>query len=772
MKSLVEFIVKRRLPILLAIVLLTLFFGANAVRIEMYTAFSDLLPTAHPYIKVHNEFWPVFGGANVVLLSVQVEKGDIFNSQTLTKIKKLTDVIERTPGVNNYQIFSIARQKVKDIRATAWGIEVHPVMWPKVPATAEEIEQLRQVVYANPTIVGRLVSEDGKAALITAAFHEERLDYGALFARLREAIREVEDVNTAVFAVGEPILYGWIYHHLREISLIIALTCLAIFVLLTLYYRNLNGVLIPTASALVTFIWGTGFTALLGYNFEPLILVVPFLITARTISHSIQFRERFFEELERWGDKEKAAVEAASGLIMPGGVSILTDAIGLTVLLVAPMPILTKLAVAGSFWVISNLVSVLILDPILCCYFPTPKRLPKGGEGHWLDGPLRALGRFCESPMGKALVLAGFGAIALWSLYWYLFLTVGDSRPGSPLLWPNSHYNVSARHINEKFQGTDYLYIIVQGKAENAMKSPQVLETLEGFQRHMLRSAHVGGTDSIADFTRQVNTVLHNNDPRWGVLPQSAEEVGGILMIAEHGAEPGDFDRWVNYNFQHGRITVFLFDHKGDTIREVIGTAKEFIAANPMQEAEFKLAGGPVGVLAAANEVIAQSDKLTLGLMLLAQLLFCALGFRSLVAGLFFVGVVFLSNTFGMALMAYWNIGLNVNTLPVISLGIGFGEDYGIYIVSRIVEEYRRQGRRDLTGAITEGVATAGKAVLYTAFLISAGVAFWSFSPLRFQAEMGYQLLIILTMNMLGGLLLLPALISLLSPRFITRSKP
>jgi predicted RND superfamily exporter protein len=120
-----------------------------------------------------------------------------------------------------------------------------------------------------------------------------------------------------------------------------------------------------------------------------------------------------------------------------------------------------------------------------------------------------------------------------------------------------------------------------------------------------------------------------------------------------------------------------------------------------------------------------------------------------------------------MALMAYWNVGLNVNTLPVISLGIGFGEDYGIYIVSRIIEEYQRQPRSDLPAAIIEGMATAGKAVLYTAVLVSAGIAFWAFSPLRFQAEMGYQLLIILTMNMLGGLLLLPALISLLKPRFV-----
>ena len=754
--------------ILAIIVVTTLIFAFLSFKIEMYTAFADLLPKDHPYIRVHERYWKIFGGANVVMLSVEVTDGDIFNAPVLEKIKKLTEMIERTPGANNYQIFSIARQKVKDVRATAWGIEVQPVMWPGVPQSAAEMERLRSIVYANPTIVGRLVSEDGKAALITAAFHEERLDYAALFTRVQQAIHEVEDSKIRVYAAGEPILYGWIYHHLRSVGLIIALTCLSILAILILYYRNLNGVMIPVLSAVITFIWGAGFTALMGYNFEPLILVVPFLIAARTISHSIQFRERFFEELERCGDKEKAAIESAAGLMMPGSVSIVTDAIGLTVLLVAPMPILTKLAIAGSFWVLSNLVTVVLLDPILCCYFPTPRRLPRGGEGHWLEAPLRSMGRFCVHPSGRIVVIAGFTVVIVWSAYWYQFLTVGDSRPGSPLLWPDSEYNQSVRHINDKFQGTDHLYVIVEGQAESMMKSPQVLERIEAFQRHMLRSPHVGSSDSLVDLTRQINSVLHYNDPRWGLLPRSSDEVGGILMVAEHGSEPGDFDRWVNYNFQHGRVTFFLYDHKGDTLREVIEHASEFIKRNPLAGAEFKLASGYAGVLAAANEVIARSDKLTLGLMLLAQLIFCALGFRSLVAGLLFVGVVLMSNTFGMALMSYWGVGLNVNTLPVISLGIGFGEDYGIYIVSRAIEEYHRSGRSDLNRALIDGVATAGKAVLYTAFLISASIAFWAFSPLRFQAEMGSQLLIILGMNMLGGLLLLPALIALLKPKFVT----
>jgi predicted RND superfamily exporter protein len=434
MKKVAEFIVRRRLPVLLIVSLITIFFAYFALRIEIYTAFSDLLPQNHPYVKLHNQFGRTFGGANIVLLSVEVSQGDIFNPKTLENIKKLTEVIEFSRGVNNYQIFSIARQKVKDVRATAWGIEVQPVMWPKVPQTQEAVEQLQNIVYANPTIIGRLVSEDGKAALISASFFEERLDYASLFKRIRQAIHEIEDDNTKVYAAGEPILYGWIYYHLPDIGLVIVLTCLTILGLLILYYRNLNGVLIPIISAAVTFVWGTGFNALLGYNFEPLVLVVPFLIAARTISHSIQFRERFFEELERWGDKEKAAVECTTGLLMPGSISIITDAVGLTVLLVAPMPILTKLAIGGSFWVLSNLVSVVILDPILCCHFPIPRRLPKGGEGQWLDSPLRGVGRFCTVSAGRWLVLASFALVILWSLYWYRFLTVGDSRPGSPLL--------------------------------------------------------------------------------------------------------------------------------------------------------------------------------------------------------------------------------------------------------------------------------------------------------------------------------------------------
>jgi predicted RND superfamily exporter protein len=117
--------------------------------------------------------------------------------------------------------------------------------------------------------------------------------------------------------------------------------------------------------------------------------------------------------------------------------------------------------------------------------------------------------------------------------------------------------------------------------------------------------------------------------------------------------------------------------------------------------------------------------------------------------------------------MSFKGIGLNINTFPVVSLGIGMGVDYGLYIVSRIIEVYRVE--RDLAKSVIGGMVTAGRAVFFTATMMTAGVVFWYFSPLRFQAEMGLLLGILMMVNMVVGVLVLPAVINIIKPKFVTK---
>ena len=147
-------------------------------------------------------------------------------------------------------------------------------------------------------------------------------------------------------------------------------------------------------------------------------------------------------------------------------------------------------------------------------------------------------------------------------------------------------------------------------------------------------------------------------------------------------------------------------------------------------------------------------------------ILFVAIAFF---AGILFVIPLVASNYLTFAYMAYRDIGMNVNTLPISALGIGLGVDYGIYIVSRMKEEYAKV--KDYRQASINALSTAGGAVLFTGTTLIAGVIFWYFlSSLRFQAEMGLLLAIWMFVSMLGGMVLIPTVVAIFRPKFIAKA--
>jgi uncharacterized protein len=117
--------------------------------------------------------------------------------------------------------------------------------------------------------------------------------------------------------------------------------------------------------------------------------------------------------------------------------------------------------------------------------------------------------------------------------------------------------------------------------------------------------------------------------------------------------------------------------------------------------------------------------------------------------------------------MNYRSIGLTVDTISVISLGIGLGIDYGIYLVARIRDEATRG--LPLETAISSALSSTGVWVLWTFAVMIGGIAPWVFSPLLFQNEMSELLILLMSANVLVGLLILPALIAWWRPRFLTR---
>ncbi|NOQ42264.1 MAG: MMPL family transporter, partial [Desulfuromusa sp.] len=237
---------------------------------------------------------------------------------------------------------------------------------------------------------------------------------------------------------------------------------------------------------------------------------------------------------------------------------------------------------------------------------------------------------------------------------------------------------------------------------------------------------------------------------RWRVIPRNSQSLGqsGRGTRASGGLFNGDCSVMP--------VKIFTEDHKAETIEHIISEVKVYQTKHGKEKVQFKLATGNVGIMAATNEEVSAAQFPILFYVFAAIIVLCYFTYRSVRAVLCIVLPLALVSLLGYAVMAIFEIGLKISTLPVIALGVGVGVDYSIYIFSRfkslldegmlIGEAYRR------TLEIT------GNGVVFTGVTMAIGVATWMFSPLKFQADMGFLLTFMFLVNMLASIFLLPAL--------------
>jgi hypothetical protein len=585
----------------------------------------------------------------------------------------------------------------------------------------------------------------------------------------KDAKIKVPEPDIDIFVAGEPRLYGWVYNYAGDVFLIFTLTYCMEWILRWMYFHDWRGALRPTLTGVIAAFWGLGFVHLIGFALDPLILVMPFLITARAVSHAIQMHDRYYEEYERHGwDQRKAIVAAFAELFVPTFSGIMTDAFGVLVVMLVPIVMLRKLAIVASWWILAITVSEMLLNPIVYYYLRAPDPdVVLAREKGWYRNLINRITDWNLSPVGRILVLVFWGAVTLWGAVSMRGLIVGDPTAASPLVFEDSPYNVSHARIQEKFGGVEPLIIVAEGRDRDAMKDPVTLHTMEKFQRYLERDRDVGYSFSLTDILRTVSMVFHELEPKWGVIPNTVRDVGQTFFIFFANSPPTETSKYVTPDYQTAHVTFFCRNHKGDNIARIIEYAKKFIAENPMQNAQFRLAGGLIGVLAAANDELVRNDLMMNALGFGTMYLICLFTYRSALAGVILLLPLVISNVMINGLMAQLGIGININTLPLVTVGVGFGIDYGLYIMSRIIEEIRVNG--DLDESIRIALCTSGKAVSFTAVCMIGGTALWLMSHIRFNAVMGGLLAIWMGVSFIASETLLPVIISFLKPTFITK---
>ena len=775
------FLSRFRLTALIIILVITGIFLYGAFQIRGEVILAELFPYDHPYLKLHARFAQVFGsGASGVVIILKAKNGDIFNPRILTKIHKMTSEVELWDETFRVLTISIASRATKVVKAQAKGqIKIDSLMWPEAPKNDQEMALLQKHIFSDPAYSGILVSKDGTAALLLTEF-KENISYEEAFRLLQKLRKDYTDGDTSVHIVGFPMLMGWIYSLKPQILNVFVISIVGmIVVLIVIFYGNLLGMIVVMGNALVLTVWGLGFIGFTGINFNPMLYVIAFLVGARIIGNSHQITYRYFEELHSsGGDRLHASYETMRTMFIPNFAAVATDAAGFLVLIIAKIALMQYLAIIMTFWMMSIILTGFMV-PAICNLIPLKVASEKWAKGScqvdWLARFMMRITRFSIGSGSRYGVGALIIILAIVCFWQTSKLKIGDPTSGSPVLWPDHPYNQDQALMDRTFDASSESLMLFYEGEKGSVYDPAVLTTFEGFSRHMKQTLPdiYKSSTSIINMVKMMNVTFHDGDKFWYQLPRNETMLTSLLGYVKANMGFTTSCRFIDEGMERAQITLFFADHTSGNLLRIREAAYDYFKDRPMKigKGEFKLAGGRIGLEIALNEEMKKSHAIIDLTVLGAIFILCTLSFMSITAGLMLTLPLVLANSVAGAYMSLSNIGLSINTLPIAAIGVGVGIDFAIYLYSRCQEEFHLQGG-DWTNTIIQSICTCGKAVVYTGLTIILPIITWYFfSDMKFQAQVGFFLAMIMGTNVILTLTLHPLLIYIIKPKFISGKK-
>ncbi len=757
---------RHRIFVLVIFLLATIGLLYQATQIKLDAAFTKNIPLNHTYMKTYLKHQKNFGGANNILISVCDTKNDIFNADFFAALKGVHDQLFFIPGVDRIQVNSLFSPSTRFVEVVEDGFAGGPV----IPADFKPTKQGLAVVKANiekAGIVGRMVSDNYKCAMVKTSLMEinpdtgKKLDTLKIADQLEQEIRQkFEHGNISIQIIGFAKMVGDVAEGAKGVvaffGLAIAITAVMVF----FFCHSITLTILPIVCSLIAVIWQMGMLSVLGFGLDPMSILVPFLIFAIGVSHGVQMINSISKQVATGHTAKEAAQASFKALLIPGGIALLSDTVGFLTLLAIDIGIIRELAITASLGVAIVILTNLILLPILVSFVRFKavevKEQAKTNYEHEHEfGIWRFMSTFATKKPA-IIILSITAALYLFGFQYSQQMKIGELHAGAPALKESSRYNQDTFAITDNYEiSVDYMSVIVETFADSCTYY-KTLDIIDKFQWRMENVPGVQSAVSLASIAKIVNAGYNEGNPKWRVLSRNQQTL--VQSIARIPTTSG----LLNSDCSVMPVILFLKDHKAETIDRVVAAVKKSAQEFGNDKIHFKLASGPVGVMAATNEAVAAAQIPMMIYVYVAVILLCLVSFKSIRATISVVLPLYVVSTLAQALMTFLDIGLTVSTLPVIALGVGIGVDYGIYILSTM--NSRLKNGESIQSAYLAGLRERGSAVLITGCTLAIGVSTWFFSDLKFQIDMGILLTFMFLVNMLAAVIVLPAIATFLWP--------
>jgi predicted RND superfamily exporter protein len=760
-------VLQRRRGTLIVLGLVTLFLAWQASLLKPQAGWLKMVPQEHPYMQTFLEYYKDFGGANTVLVSLEAVEGDIYTPEFLETLRLLTDEVFFIPGVDRPRVTSIFTPNLLYVEVIEGGLAGESVV-PRdymSPPTPEMVQRIRANV-GKANVIGRCVSEDGTSAMVVAELLDkdpasgEPLDYVAVGDKLEEIRAKFENDQIKVHIIGFAKVVDDMTDASVEVAGFFVVALVLMGFLLWAYIGSLPLAALVVATSIVACIWELGLLHLVGLGLDPFAMLVPFLIMSVSVSHAVQYVNAWaYEITAREHTSYQASQATFRALFIPGIVALVTNVVGFSTIYLINIDVIREMAINAAFGMVGVIMVNKVLLPAVLSYLRIPDvegfKQAAAKRERLGDSLFRKMAVLCRRGPATATVAVMF-ALAAFGASRYPHIQIGDTTEGVPELRPDSRFNQDARAIAARFSlGVDQLKVIA-ATVPDACIDHAIMSEIDNFSWYMKNQDGVRDVMSLLDLSKLAYAGLNEGRLNSEVLPRNPQSLAQSTALVPTTSGL--------YNDDCDALAVFIFtvDHRAPTIEKLVAAVKHYQQElNQEPRVKFRLASGNVGVMAATNEDVARQELPLIYWVYGAIVIFLWLSFRTVSGVLCVILPLCTVTLLGYAVMDGLEIGLKVATLPVLAFACGVGVDYGIYSYTVVAEGLRRG--LSLEDAYYQKMRSTGKATLFTGIGMAAGVAMWMFSDLQFQRDMGALLLFGFFTNMLGAIIVLPALAHFLS---------
>lgn len=752
--------------IVLLCLLLSVFLGWQATHLRLNASFEKTIPTSHPYIVnyVANK-GNLAGQGNAIRVAVETTGASIFDKDYLTTLQKLNDDIYLLPGVDRPFMKSLWTSNTRWVAVTEDGLDGNVVIGDSYDGSPAALAEVRTNVERSGEI-GQLVAADFKSSIIVVPLLDKNpqtgraLDYGELGRQL-EALRvKYQSPSVRIHITGFAKVMGDLIDGMTQVLAFFAIAIGICSAVLYGYTRCIRSTALVVMCSLIAVVWQCGLLALAGYELDPYSILVPFLVFAIGMSHGAQKMNGIMQDVGRGTHRAVAARYTFRRLFVAGMTALLCDAVGFAVLALIKIQVIQDLAAVASIGVAVLIFTNLVLLPILLSYVGVSRRAAirslqvetegTAGQRAWL---WRQLDHFTRRGPAIAAIVVGT-AISVAGYMVSLHLKIGDLDPGAPELRADSRYNLDNDFMTRNYAASADILTVMVSTPEDQCTRYANLAKVDELAWRLEQLPGVEATNSMAALSKISMVGYNEGNLKWYELIPNDAALGGVQTRAPR--------ELFNQGCSFLSLYVYLKDHKAETLTRVVDETERFIVANKSDGERFMLAAGSAGIDAATNIVVKKAMREMLLWVYGAVILLCFFTFRSWRAVVCAVLPLVVTSILCEALMVWLGMGVKVATLPVIALGVGIGVDYALYVLSVMLA--RLKAGDTLSDAYHHALQFTGRVVLLTGLTLALAVATWAWSPIRFQADMGILLAFMFVWNMLGALILLPALAYFLLP--------